>query len=67
MLKSKEIYFLFQSFIETLYPNSNIKDKLLKVEVYISQFGKERLLIEKEEGPLRYLKDGIFINEKGEQ
>ena len=54
-LKSKDIYSLFESFIKALYPDQNPSDRLIGVDIYQSEFGIERLRIENEEGPLRFL------------
>ena len=64
-LKSKDIYSLFESFIKALYPDQNPSDRLIGVDIYQSEFGIERLRIENEEGPLRFLQEGMIDDEKG--
>jgi hypothetical protein len=66
-LKAKQIYLLFSSFIETLYPNINSERKLKKVEIFKSKFGKEQMEIEEREGPSRVLEKATMTNEEGEE
>ena len=59
-MKAPQIYQLFYNILEGIFGKEEEQNYIDKVEIYLSNFGKEQLEIEKVEGPKRALESALI-------